>query len=149
MSRILARACQFLGCAAALLCLVQTAAAQAATRFAGSYEVTGVVENSEKVQLKIALTLINPERDDVTGGIVALMDSTPSEALLGSFAAIKSLPAYGHVTVNQSFTISAAEYARWHAGHAPRFQFLIKSGDAAVAVDIQTHQTVLPGQSTN
>jgi hypothetical protein len=120
-----------------------------ATRFAGYYELSNVVENGSQVSVTMTLTLLNPGKTDVKGGIVAVLSSEPNPALIGSFAAIKTLPHIGQVKVSQTLTISAAEYASWRHGHAPRLQFLVPSGESAVAVSIQAYQVEPPSEKTD
>ncbi len=136
-----------LSLAVLLVCASFTAAA--ATTFAGHYELSNVVENGSEVNVTMTLTLLNPGKTDVKGGIVAVLSSEPNPVLIGSFAAIKTLPKIGQATVSQTLTISAAEYASWRHGHAPRLQFLVPSGESAVAVSIQAYQVEPPSGKTD
>lgn len=136
-------------CMSALfMCMRHTSAAQELARaFAATYELNNVVEDGSHVQVTMALTLLNTSGGDVKGGIVAVLSSQPSPILLGSFAPIKDLPQRGQVTVSHTFTIASAEYAAWQSGHAPRLQFLMPSGNGAVAAGIQAHQIVTPAKA--
>lgn len=125
------------------------AASDTARAFAGSYLLSNVVEDGNQVHLTMTLTLMNPGKTPVSGGIVAVLSSAPNPALIGSFAAIKTLPASGQVTVKQTFTITATEYANWQRGNAPRLQFLVQSGETAIAAGIQAHQVEAPVKVTN
>jgi len=133
------------------MCAVQAVAApnNAARAFAGYYELSNAVEDGGQVHVTMTLTLMNPSKTTVTGGIVAVLSSGPSPVLVGSFSAIKSLPHSSQVTVSQTLTITAAEYASWQHGHAPRLQFLVPSGGTAIAAGIQAYQVVPPSKGTN
>jgi hypothetical protein len=134
---------------AAILGIVQTAAAQTARAFAGSYQLSNVVEAGSSVDVTMTLVLSNPGSSDVRGGIVVLMDTQPHHLYLGSFAAIKSLPPSGEVKVTETFTIPADEYARWKTGHDPVFEFLVPNGDGTSIEGIQAHRTTKPGEEIN
>lgn len=132
-----------------LLCVASVASADDLTRaFAGTYKISNVVEDGSHVQLTLTLTLSNFSNDDVKGGIVALMNSQPTPVLIGSFSAIGDLAHQRKVTISHTFTVDANEYANWQHGHAPVLQFLVPSGDTAVAVGIQANQITTP-KTTN
>jgi hypothetical protein len=133
---------------AVLLCLTQIAAASDVT-FNGAYRFSHVVEDGSQVHVTVTMTLFNGGNADVKGGIVAVLDSQPHPALLGSFNAIKTLPHLQSVTVSHTITVPAAEYATWKDAHAPRFEFLMPSGDIAIAVPIQAHQEIQPVKAAN
>ena len=134
-----------LGVSAALVCSVQTAAkGQTPSRFAGSYQISAVVEDGSQVHLAIQLTVINSSNSDIKGGVVAVLDSQPDNSLIGSFDAIKLLPHLGSTTVIQNFTISLAEYYRWMWGHDPVFQFLVSGPSDSTPVHIQARRVVNP-----
>jgi hypothetical protein len=133
------------------MCAVQAVAAvsNAARAFAGYYELSNVVEESGQVHVTMTLTLMNPGKTTITGGIVAVLSSGPSPVLIGSFRPIRTLPAASRVTVSQTLTITAAEYASWQHGHAPRLQFLVSSGGTAIAAGIQAYQFVPPAKGAD
>jgi hypothetical protein len=132
-----------------LLCIANVASADDLTRaFAGTYEISNVVEDGSHVQLTLTLTFNNFSNEDIKGGIVALMNSQPTPVLIGSFNAIKDLAHQRRATISHAFTLDASEYASWQHGHAPVLQFLVPSGDTAVAVSIQAHQVMTP-KTTN
>lgn len=121
MIRTLVLASRALCLAAALLCIVQiAAAADLARAFAGTYKISNIVEDGSQVHLTMTLTLLNPGAADIKGGIVAVLNSQPNPTLIGSFSAIKTLPHQGQVTVIHTFTLARAEYANWQQGHVPR-----------------------------
>jgi hypothetical protein len=132
----------------AILGIVQTASAETARAFAGSYQLSNVVEGGNSVDVTVTLVLHNPGSSDVRNGTVVVMDTQPHHSVLGSFA-IKSLPHSGEVTVTQTFTISADEYARWKTGHDPVLEILVPNGDGTSIEGIQAHRTTKPGEEIN
>jgi hypothetical protein len=134
---------------AAILGIVQVAAAQTARAFAGSYQLSNVVEAGNSVDVTMTLVLRNPGSSDIRGGIVVLMDTQPQHLYLGSFETIKSLPHSGKVTVTKTFTLTADEYARWKIGHDPVFEFLVPNGDGTSIEGIQAQRTTIPGEEIN
>jgi len=155
MSRILAPALRAFLFAAAILCIfalsnAQTAKAQDMARaFAGTYQISDVAAEGGNVHFTMTLKLSNPGNADVHGGIVVLLNSQPNKAYLGSFSAISTLAHGKQVTVTKTFTVPAAEYAKWQNGHAPTLQFLVPSGETAVAAGIEAHQVNAPVAATN
>jgi hypothetical protein len=149
MYRMIRRVLCALSFSAIVVGLAQVASGESFARFGASYRLTNIVESGNQVDLTIKITLLNPSNSDVKGGIVVFYSSLPGRSLLGSFTAIKSLPHMGQTTVSQSFSISAAEYARWQEGHEPIFEFLVPGSDGASAASIQSHRVLSPGESIN
>jgi hypothetical protein len=144
------RLTRFLGLAVLFLPAVFSLAATNYTRaFNGNYRISNVVEQGTEVELTLTLTLENASKTTITGGIVAVLSSEPAPILIGSFSPIKSLPAKGQVTVSQRLTLTAAEYKSWQNGHAPRLQFLVGTGNTAIAADIQAYRLLTPGSPIN
>jgi hypothetical protein len=129
--------------------LVQTATSQSQPHFAGTYQLTSVVEDGSQVHFTLKFTLLNPGNSDVKGGILAMMDSQPNGLLIGEVATIASLPHLGQTSVTKSFTVSADEYARWQHGHEPRFDFLVPVNGDTIDVRVQARPIVEPVQKTN
>lgn len=135
------RCTRLLGLAVLFLPAVFSLAATNYTRaFNGQYRISSVVAQGTNVEFTLTVTLRNASKTTVTGGIVAVLSSEPDPALIGSFSPIATLPSKGQVTVSQRFTVSAAEYASWKQGHAPRLQFLLGTGSGAIAAEIQAYR---------
>ncbi len=145
MSRTLWRLLCALCIPVTLLSIAQAASEDSARAFFGSYQLSNIVKAGDNVDVTLALTIHNPGINDVKGGIVVVMDTQPQHIFLGSFAAIKSLPHSGQVTVTKTFTIPASEYLRWTSGHDPVLQFLVPSGAGTSIEGIQAHRTTMPG----
>jgi hypothetical protein len=140
----------FLGLAVLFLPAVFSLAATNFTRaFNGHYQLSDVVEVGNQVEVTMTLTLANASKATVNGGIVAVLSSEATPVLIGSFSAIKTLPSKGQVTVSERLTVSAAEYKSWQQGHAPRLQFLVSNGSAAVASDIEAYRLLPPNKPAN
>ena len=69
----------------AILGIVQTASAETARAFAGSYQLSNVVEGGNSVDVTVTLVLHNPGSSDVRNGTVVVMDTQPHHSVLGSF----------------------------------------------------------------
>ncbi len=130
--------------AAVSLGMVQRAVSEPRPRFAGSYQLTNVVESGAEVHFTVKFTLLNPNNNDVKGGILVLKDSQPHSELIGKVAEIDLLPHQGEKSVSEDFTVSAAEYARWQQGHYPRFDFLVPGADGARDIPVLARPIVQP-----
>lgn len=123
--------------------------AQRMTNFAGSYMVSNVVVDGAQVQLTVKLRLNNTYNTDIAGGIVVLRDSQPQHTLIGKVATIPDLPPLAHITVWNTFTIPAAEYASWRHGHDPVFEFLVPDGSGSIEAQIQARPAKTVAQLLN
>ncbi len=117
--------------------------------FAGSYQLTQVVEDGSQVHFTLKFTLLNPGVTDISGGILVIKDSQPEGGLIGKVATITTLPRLGQKSVSETFTVPAAEFARWKQGNQPRFDFLVPAGKSAIDVPVQARQMPEPVQKTN
>jgi hypothetical protein len=143
------RALRLLCIPTAALGLTQLAVSEPQPHFAGSYQLTSVVVDGSQVHFTLKFTLLNPNNADVKGGILVLMDSQPNGLMIGEIATIASLTHLGQTSVVNSFTVSAAEYARWREGHQPRFDFLVPANGGAIDVHVQARPIAQPVQTTN
>ena len=122
MSRRFRQVMKVLCVPVAVLGLAQWTMGGAPARFAGSYELSNVVEDGSEVHLTLKVTVMNPTTH-IKGGIVALLDSQPSSTLIGQVGTIKVLSHLSESAISKDSTISLAEYAKWQRGHEPvRFQ---------------------------
>lgn len=141
------RLTRFMGLAVLVLSAVFSPAATNFTRaFNGHYQLSDIVETGNQVEVTMTITLANASKTTVKGGIVAVLSSEPTPALIGSFSPIKSLAPKSQVTVSQRLTVSAAEYKRWQQGNAPKLQFLVSNGSSAVAADVEAYRVLLPNK---
>jgi|HubBroStandDraft_1064217.scaffolds.fasta_scaffold242494_1 hypothetical protein len=149
MSRILSLVLCTLSIPAAILGIDHVAKAETARAFAGTFHLSNIIETGNSVDVTVTLVLHNPGTSDVRNGTVIVMDTQPQHSVLGSFATIKSLPHSGEVTVSQTFTISAAEYARWKTGHDPLLDLLVPNGEGTSIEGIQAYRTTKLGEDVN
>lgn len=133
----------------AVLGMAQAAIGGAPARFAGTYQLSDVVEDSSGVHFTLTVTVINSTETDIKGGIVALLDSQPSSVLIGQVGTIKTLSHLSQSAISHSFTISAAEYANWQRGHEPVLEYLVPNGTGTSEVRIQARRVVNPGPAVN
>ncbi len=95
-----------------LLLSTITAAANSGREFSGYFDVSGMQEQGELVQVTLHLKLFN-HSDDAKGVIVALMDSSPAMILRGNFQPIKVWKSQHFIEMSQEFTIPKREYKQW------------------------------------
>jgi len=104
-----------------LVCALLTAlllATVAATRsngreFSGYFDVSGVQEQGDLVQVTLHLKLFNHGETDAKSVIVALMDSSPNGPLRGNFQPLKVWKSQQFIEMSQQFTVTKREYSEW------------------------------------
>ena len=96
-----------------LLLSTITSAANRGREFSGYFDVSGVQEQGELVQVTLHLKLFNHSDTDAKGVIVALMDATPAMLLRGNFQPVKVWKSQHFLEMSQEFTISKREYTQW------------------------------------
>lgn len=89
-----------------------TTAAHSGREFSGYFDVSGMQEQGELVQVTLHLKLFN-HSDDAKGVIVALMDSSPAMILRGNFQPINVWKSQHFIEMSQEFTIPKREYKQW------------------------------------
>jgi len=103
--------------------------AQAQRReLAASYQISKVVRTGGEVSFDLTLKVINYSGQSLRNAGIVLYGKPvqPAEEnpVLGTFPLIKSFPSRAEISLTQSFTVSAAEYAGWGHGNDPRLVFL-------------------------
>jgi hypothetical protein len=88
-------------------------AANNGREFSGYFDVSGVQEQSELVQVTLHLKLFNHSDVDAKGVIVALMDATPAMILRGSFQPVKVWKSQHFIEMSREFTVTKREYKQW------------------------------------
>jgi len=119
-----------------LFALILAAPATHAQRrdFAGSYAISHVVPDGDQVTLTLALTLHNYSGADLHNAGVVLTARNPQPipaaqpTTIAAFPLIKDFPFHTDITLRQTVTIPAAEYARWTNGDNPHLEFLKPDG---------------------
>jgi len=128
-------------CIAALFCLTLPAGAvEDPRKFAGMFQITDVIKSGSSVQLTMTFTLLNPTNRPVNDGVIMVLSATPIPETLGKFGVIETLPRIGRIRVTETFTISAAEYARWEQGSLPRFELAAPGEKGTTTAGIQARR---------
>ena len=109
------------------LLLVTVAASSNGREFSGYFDVSGVQEQGDLVQVTLHLRLFNHGDADVKGAIVTLFDSNPGPALQGSFAPVKLWTRYKPVDLSQQFTVTKDEFGKWTNGPGPNVVILVQN----------------------
>jgi hypothetical protein len=113
----------------ALLFVTVAASSSRGREFTGYFDVSGVQEQGDTVQVTLHVTLFNFGETDAKGVIVTLLDSAPGGALLGSFQPVKVWKSQQSVALSQQFTVSKREYQAWTQSPAtPNLFILFQDG---------------------
>ena len=97
----------------AVLLLAIAAPAKGGRDFSGYFDVSGVHEQGDLVQVTLHLKLFNHSDADVRSVIVALMSSGPSAMLRGNFQPVKVWKGQHFIEMRQEFSVSQQEYREW------------------------------------
>jgi hypothetical protein len=98
------------------LCLATVAATTKSGReFSGYFDVSGVQEQGDMVQVTLHLKLFNHSAADANSVIVALMDSSPSMMMRGNFQPVKVWKSQRFIEMSQEFSVSKHEFQEWMA----------------------------------
>jgi len=98
------------------LCLATVAATTKSGReFSGYFDVSGVQEQGDMVQVTIHLKLFNHSAADANSVIVALMDSSPSMMMRGNFQPVRVWKSQKFIEMSQEFSVSKREFQEWMA----------------------------------
>jgi hypothetical protein len=95
-----------------LLAIFAMAAPNNGRQFSGYFDVSGVQEQGELVQVTLHLKLFN-HGDDVNNVIVTLFDSSPAAILRGNFQPVKVWKSGQFIEMSQEFSIPKQEFKGW------------------------------------
>jgi len=97
-----------------VLLLTTLSAATAGGRdFSGYFDISGVQEQGDMVQVTLHLRLFNHSDSDAKGVIVTLVDSSPAMTLRGNFQPVKVWKSQQFIQMSQEFTITKREFREW------------------------------------
>jgi len=99
----------------AALLLTLSASANRGRDFTGYFDVSGVQEQGDLVQVTLHLKLFNHSDADAKSVIVTLMDSSPTATFRGNFQPVKVWKSQHFLEVSQEFTVTKREFAQWMA----------------------------------
>jgi hypothetical protein len=106
------------------------AASSNGREFSGYFDVSGVQEQGELVQVTLHVKLFNHSDADLKSVIVTLVDSAPSWVLRGNFQPVKVWKSQQTIDMSQEFTVSKSEYQLWtHAPAQPNLVILFQDGN--------------------
>ena len=124
------RACLVCTVLAIPLLVAVGAAANNGREFSGYFDVSGVKEEGDLVQVTLHLKLFNHSDADVRSVIVTLLDSSPAMTLRGNFQAVKVWKSQTFIEMSQEFTISRREFREWMGPPAqPNLVILYQDAD--------------------
>lgn len=99
----------------AALLLAMTAMANSGRQFSGYFDVSGVHEQGDLVQVTLHLKLFNHSDADARSVIVTLVDSSPAMTFRGNFHPVKVWKSQHFLEMSQEFSVSKREFAEWMA----------------------------------
>lgn len=110
----------WLACALLTALLLATVTANAKNNLVlnGYYDLSGVVEQGDSVQVTLHLRLFNHGHADLKGVIVTLLDDAPTMALRGSFQPVKVWKKQGFIEMSKQFTVSKLQFKQWNIAPA-------------------------------
>ena len=91
------------------------AAAKGGREFSGYFDVSGVQEQGELVQVTLHLKLFNHGDTDANSVIVTLLDSSPAMTLRGNVQPVKVWKSQKFIEMSQEFSVTKREYREWMA----------------------------------
>jgi hypothetical protein len=97
--------------------------------FTGFYDLSGVQEQGDLVQLTLHVKLFNQTSQDVSGVIITLVEPPPTMMLRGNFAPVKVWKSEKFIQMKQEFTVSKRAYQEWTAAGQPELVVLFQDAD--------------------
>lgn len=97
-----------------LLATVTANAAKSGRDFSGYFDVSGIHEQGELVQVTLHLKLFNHSAD-AKSVIVTLIDPAPTGVFRGNFQPVKVWKSNQFLEMSQQFTVTRREYEEWMA----------------------------------
>lgn len=98
-----------------LMLATVTATAKSGREFSGYFDVSGVQEQGELVQVTLHLKLFNHSDADARSVIVTLVDSGPTMTLRGNFQPVKVWKSQRFIEMSQEFSVTKREFSEWMA----------------------------------
>ena len=100
---------------AALSLATVAASTKSGREFSGYFDVSGVQEQGDLVQVTLHLRLFNHSDADAKSVIVTLVDSSPAMTLRGNFQPVKVWKSQQFIEMSQEFSVSKREFNEWMA----------------------------------
>lgn len=83
--------------------------------FSGYFDISGVHEQGELVQVMLHLKLFNHSEADAKSVVVTLIDSSPVMTFRGNFQPVKVWKSHQFIEMSQEFTVTKREFQQWMA----------------------------------
>jgi len=99
--------------AALLLATVAATSKSSGREFSGYFDVSGVQEQGDLVQVTLHLKLFNHSDADAKSVIVTLVDPTRSTTLRGNFQPVKVWKHQQFIEMSQEFSVTKREFREW------------------------------------
>jgi hypothetical protein len=96
-----------------LLFTVTAFAHDSGRQFSGYFDVSGVHEQGELVQVTLHLKLFNHGDSEAKSVIVTLLDSGATMTLRGNFQPVKVWKSQRFIEMSQEFTVTKREFGEW------------------------------------
>ncbi len=100
---------------AALSLAAVAATSRSGREFSGYFDVSGVQEQGDLVQVTLHLKLFNHSDADAKSVIVTLVDSSPAMTLRGNFQPVKVWKSQQFIEMSQEFSVTKREFSEWMA----------------------------------
>jgi hypothetical protein len=114
----------------ALLSVTVAASSINSRAFSGYFDVSGVQEQGDLVQVTLHLRLFNTGDSDAKSVIITLVEPTPPMTLHGNFPPVKVWKSKQTIEMSQTFTVTKAEFREWMQPPAqPNLVILFQDGN--------------------
>ena len=100
---------------ALILATVAATANGSGREFSGYFDMSGVQEQGDLVQVTLHLKLFNHSDADAKSVIVTLVDSSPAMTLRGNFQPVKVWKSNQFIEMSQEFSVTQREFREWNA----------------------------------
>jgi hypothetical protein len=100
---------------AALSLATVAATTHSGREFSGYFDVSGIQEKGDLVQVTLHLKLFNHSDADAKSVIVTLVDSSPAMTLRGNFQPVKVWKSQQFIEMSQEFSVTKREFREWMA----------------------------------
>lgn len=119
-------------CLGIFLLAAIAASATSGREFSGYFDISGVQEEGDMVQVTLHLKLFNHSSSDARSVIVALVDSSPAMTVRGNFQPVRVWKSQQFIEMSQQFTVTKREFNEWMRPPAqPNLVILFQDGKGA------------------
>lgn len=109
----LSRAWLFCALLTSLLLATVGASGRNGRDFTGYFNLSGVQEQGDLIQVTLHLRLFNHSNTDLSSVVVTLLDSAPALDFRGNFAPVKVWKKQQFIEMSREFTVSKLEFKQW------------------------------------